>query len=165
MKFTRRAGVSIIEMMVVISLAAVLISLSGVCLHGMYRAHARLDGNLQRRAALDRLALQLRCDAHAAEQATLVDEEAAATIVMIQTTDKTEIRYRSDGSDVVRTVTRGETVVHRDLFRLPGVERMEWTLLDQARPTVNVTVRPTEGLSRDGTAVPLTLRATVGLHE
>jgi type II secretory pathway pseudopilin PulG len=166
-----RHGITLVEMQVVITLMGVLLGLSGVCLHTMYRAQARLDGNIQRRAALDRLELQLRTDAHSAVTARLLDDEAA-TMLVLTAPDGTEIVYRAPQSDVSRTVRAkaaeeagqipGADFVHRDTFRLPGAAGVEWKLSDDAQPVVAMTVLPTDGLARNGTAVPTTIRTAVG---
>jgi type II secretory pathway pseudopilin PulG len=166
-----RHGITLVEMQVVITLMGVLLGLSGVCLHTMYRAQSRLDGNIQRRAALDRLALQLRTDAHTAVAVRLLDDEAATTLVLTAA-DGSEIVYRAPQSDVSRTVRAKaaeeggqaprDDVLHRDTFRLPGAAGVEWKLSGDAQPVVAMTVLPTDGLARNGTAVPTTIRTTVG---
>ena len=166
-----RHGITLVEMQVVITLMGVLLGLSGVCLHTMYRAQTRLEGNIQRRAALDRLALQLRTDAHSAVTARLLDDEAAKALVLAAA-DGTEIVYRAQQSDVSRTVRAkaaeetGQTsradFEHRDTFRLPGAAGVEWKLSEDAQPVVSMTVLPADGLARNGTAVPTTIRTSVG---
>ncbi|MCL4201161.1 MAG: hypothetical protein KJ000_01610 [Pirellulaceae bacterium] len=166
-----RHGITLVEMQVVITLMGVLLGLSGVCLHTMYRAQARLEGNIQRRAALDRLALQLRTDAHSAVAARLLNDNATRMLVLTAP-DDVEIVYRAQQTDVSRTVRAKAAeeaeqspradFLHRDTFRLSGAAGVEWQLSDDAQPVVSMTVLPADGLARNGTAVPTTIRTSVG---
>ena len=163
MKRRRRAGVSIVEMLIVIAITAMLISMTGVCLHGFYRSHARLGGNLERGAAVDRLFLQLRTDAHAAKRAAIVDEASSKSLVLTAP-DGTETHYAGSNGDVSRVVRQGDSIIHRDMFRLPGVEGVEWSLLEDPGSILVLTIQPCKGLSQDGVAIPMTAEAIVGLH-
>jgi type II secretory pathway component PulJ len=163
MKQPRRPAVTLIEMQVVITLMAVLLGLTGVCLHGMVRAHDRLRTNAQRRASLDRFSLQLRTDAHAAIAARLDDDQATKTLVLTAA-DASEIVYRAEASDVSRMVRQGETVRHRDTYRLPGVAGLEWAVSDGDPLRVVVETLPAQGVGRHAAAPPMKIEAAVGLQ-
>jgi type II secretory pathway pseudopilin PulG len=164
MKQPRRPAVTLIEMQVVITLMAVLLGLTGVCLHGMVRAHDRLKTNTQRRASLDRFSLQLRTDAHAANAARLDDDQATRSLVLTAA-DTSEIVYRAEASEVSRTVRQGETVRHRDTFQLPAVASAQWEISDGHPQLVEVKLLSADGLDRRTPAVPITIEAAVGLQD
>jgi type II secretory pathway component PulJ len=163
MKQLRRPAVTLIEMQVVITLMAVLVGLTGVCLHGMVRAQDRLRRNVQRRVSLDRFSLQLRTDAHAANAARLDDDQATRSLVLTAM-DASEIVYRAEASEVSRTVRRGETVQHRDTYQLPGLASVQWELSDDAQLAVVLDSAPAQGVGKYATAPPMRLEAAVGVQ-
>lgn len=162
MKQPRRSAVSLVEMQVVITLMAVLLGLTGVCLHGMVRAQDSLRSNVQRRASLDRFSLQLRADAHAAIGARLDDDQATRTLVFTAA-DGSEIVYRAEASEVSRTVRHGETVRHRDTYQLPGVASVEWELSEGAQLAVVLDSVPARGGGKYA-APPMRIEAAVGVQ-
>jgi hypothetical protein len=163
MKRFRRPAITLIEMQVVITLMAVLLGLTGMCLHSMHRAQARFEGNVQRRAGLDRLSIGLRTDAHAATAARL-QADPAGGILLLTTAEDAEIVYQVEPGQVNRTLRQGEVVLHHDTYRLPGVAGGEWELSDDQPSFLTLELIPTEGLGRHAAAVPMTIRAAVGLH-
>jgi type II secretory pathway component PulJ len=162
MKHANRSGISLVEMQVVISMMAVLLGFTGVCLHGMYRAQARLESNVQRRASLDRLWLRLCADAHSAVAVRLQDDDQTRQSLLLTASDGAEIGYRTGQSEVQRIVRQGEKVLHRDTFRLPGAADVQWQLSEGTQPVISAVVVPGSEPARAGTAVPMTIRATVG---
>jgi hypothetical protein len=163
MKQPRRSAVSLVEMQVVITLMAVLVGLTGVCLHGMVRAHDRLRTNTQRRVSVDRFSLRLRTDAHAAIAARLDDDQATRTLVLTAA-DGSEIVYRAEASEVSRMVRHAETVRHRDTHHLPGVASVEWELSEGAQLAVVLDSGPTQGVEKYATAPPIRIEAAVGVQ-
>lgn len=163
MKQPRRSAVSLVEMQVVITLMAVLVGLTGVCLHSMVRAQDRLRNSAQRRASLDRFSLQLRTDAHAAVAARLDADQATRTLVFTAA-DGSEIVYRAEASEVSRMVRHGETVRHRDTYQLPGVASVEWELSEEAQLVVVLDSVPAQGVGKYATAPPMRIEASVGVQ-
>jgi prepilin-type N-terminal cleavage/methylation domain-containing protein len=115
----RRRGYSLLEVLVVIALLGVLISATGVCLHGVYRVYLQTRDAVAHASAVDRLVLQFRADAHAAVKASVQQGEGDSPpgIVFVDL-DGRETEYRQRELYVVRTVTRDGEVVHQDGFRL-----------------------------------------------
>jgi prepilin-type N-terminal cleavage/methylation domain-containing protein len=159
----RQRGMTLVEMLVVLSLMAVLLGFTGVCMHGMFRAQARLDDNTQRRASLERLGLQLRTDAHAALRARLQDDQDT-TVLVLTTADSREIEYRAEAADVDRTVRQADAVLHRDTFRMPGVAGIEWEVSDVQPQVVSLHVSVAERGGKQATGASLGIESVVGLR-
>lgn len=141
---TRRRGISLIELLAVITTASVILSGLGVCLHGMYRVEQRTRQRVAQRTAWSQAALLLRSDAHSAGQADLAtapDGQPAGGLTLTLG-DGRRVQYGFDGRQLQRTVLRDGQRVHNDAFRLPGLQ-VTWTLRrdgDQTR--VTMTGRP-----------------------
>lgn len=173
-------GVSLVELLAVVTISGALISGTTVCLHGMFRVADRVQDDLQRQANLDRLALRLRADAHAAQQASIepqADEprvpqpesagpaaaDAAPATLVLAGPGARKIVYRYQPGEVLRTVMQGENVQHRDAFLVPGVGQPEWEIQSLPRPIVAMRVLPLKRLSPSSMPAPLTVEAVVGL--
>jgi len=124
---SRRHGVTLIELLVVMTiLSLVWLSITSV-LYSLYRADHRLRDDLQREHALDRCAMRLRLDAHAASSVNLVEQEDGTTELVLASDDERSIHYGEAEQGVYRVVLRAETVLHQDIF-LTGNANSEWTL-------------------------------------
>jgi hypothetical protein len=150
------------------TIATVVVSLAGVCLHGMYRAEQRTRQGMTRRAALTALAARFRADAHDAARAELAPPAATGEgggIVLTLASGPT-IAYRTDGPCVERTAQQDGQTVHHDAFRLPGV-RVAWQLqTDGSRPLASavITHLPEPGVRVDVAVREERLEAAVGLR-
>ena len=131
-----RRGTTQIEMLVIISVCSVVMGASGVLLHGMYRAGKESRLAIEAGAAVARLSLQFRRDAHAAAEAKLLKEanDKAAGLAFRGPFQPT-IEYRQQGRAIVRTAKQGDKVVHLDSFGLPAETEFSWTL-DVGQPSV-----------------------------
>jgi type II secretory pathway component PulJ len=111
----RRGGTTLIEMVAVISITSTLLSLCGVAIARMMRAHAvSTEVHAAERAAW-RLSHDLRADAAVATSAT-VDVEGDA-LTMSLTTDRGVVRYRFAGPRVTRTSSEDNG---REDYRVQG---------------------------------------------
>jgi prepilin-type N-terminal cleavage/methylation domain-containing protein len=115
----KRRGISLIEIMVVITLCGILISATGICLQGVYRLDRQTRNAVAHRSAVDRLSLQFRADAHAAVRAHVepVGGETAPAIVFTEPDGRTT-EYRQQRSSIIRTVTHSGQPAHREGFLL-----------------------------------------------
>lgn len=123
----RHAGFTLIELTVVLTVLS-LIWLSITCvLYTLFRADHRLRNELQSEYAIDRFALRLRLDAHAASSANIMEVATGGNELVLSTVDERAIHYGMSDEGLYRVVREGETVLHRDTF-LTGRATSEWEL-------------------------------------
>jgi hypothetical protein len=108
-----RRGKSLIEALIIISLMSVIIGLAATSLATLFRLRYVMVRDTEQAAALDRLALRLRLDAHEATSA------AADNGYLLKFADGQSIRYSFAAPRVVREVRRDDELVHRDTFLMP----------------------------------------------
>jgi type II secretory pathway component PulJ len=128
-----RRGYSLVEMSVVISMTAVVISTSAVALATMFRIDRQMRQELLASDNLMRLSKQLRADAHQAQTAAIETEEgdeqnAAADRLLLTVGDDRSISYQTVAGRVERLVRRGETVEHRESYRLAENASLVWVV-------------------------------------
>ena len=165
----RRRGFSLVELMIVMTIASVSIGLVGVCLQGLYRAEQRTRQQMTRRAALTQLGLRFRSDAHEAARVELAEQAKPEDTVGLVLTAQAghTVTYHADGGQVERTVQRGGQVVHHDAFRLPGVQ-VAWELQavgDQTLAAAVILHKTEPGVTTGETNYEERLEARVGLHQ
>ena len=123
----RHAGFTLIELTVVLTILS-LIWLSVTCvLYTLFRADHRLRDELQREYAIDRFAVRLRLDAHAASSGNIIEVTTGGRELVLSHGDERAIHYGMSDEGVYRVVREGETVLHRDTF-LTGRATSEWEL-------------------------------------
>lgn len=161
----RSRGTTLVELLVVISVCSVVTSASGVLLHGMYRADKETRLAIATDASVARFSLQLRRDAHAADEASLLTETGGKTAgIMFRGAGQPSIEYRWQGTDVVRTVKESEKTAHRDSFRFAPGTSITWQLPPPGSPLVAVQISrvPRRGVKMD--SLPLQrIEAVIGL--
>jgi prepilin-type N-terminal cleavage/methylation domain-containing protein len=113
----KRAGISLIELMVVISILAALLSFATVLLGLLLRAdHAGHDA-MARQLAITHLSRQLRADAHAATSANVPQDNPGALELTLD--DGRSVSWKSSEGTVSRFDRRGDAVVSREAYVLP----------------------------------------------
>jgi len=141
----RRDGFTLIELTVVLTVLS-LVWLSITCvLYTLYHADHRLRDDLQREHALDRFAMRLRLDAHAASSANLLELAEGGNELVLSTVEERSIHYGMSDEGVYRVVQQGEAVLHRDNF-LTGRATCAWVLQPPDNPKLIVVTLTT----RDG---------------
>jgi hypothetical protein len=108
-------------MIVVVTIAGVLLSLTATLLGSALRVDSQLREQREVQMTLARLATRLRADAHAASRAEILPAKQGAendSGCQLTTGDGRTIRYATQVDGIVREVRSGDEVKHRDLFRL-----------------------------------------------
>lgn len=159
----RVAGYTLIEILVVITIATFLLASLALAIGSLLRAKVRLEDDLQRATQLARLDAQLRSDAH---QAVSVEQPDPATIVFHMQPQR--IEYAVEAARVVRSQRQDETLLHREVFPLATKTTILWTISGEEGSTLSAQVLsatvtyepedPTKGREIDR------LDAAVGLH-
>lgn len=144
----RRAGVTLIELIVVMTvLSVVRLSITTV-LYTLYRADHRLRDDLQCEFAMDRLANRLRLDAHSATSANLLDLAEGGHELVLSIADERNVHYGLSDEGVYRIVRKGAAILHQDVF-LVGHATADWELRSTEDPSLIVlTLTTQEGRSQ-----------------
>ena len=144
----RRTGVTLIELIVVMTvLSVVWLSITTV-LYTLYRADHRLRDDLQCEFAMDRLANRLRLDAHSATSANLLDLAEGGHELVLSIADERNVHYGLSDEGVYRIVRKGAAILHQDVF-LVGHATANWELRSPPDPWVIVlTLTTREGRSQ-----------------
>ncbi len=162
----RRRGTSLVEVMVVITLSGILISATGICLHGLYRVEQDVREATVRRSAIDRLSLQFRIDAHTASEArVLADGTDSKPKLEFSSLNGMTVTYYQQNHQIVRTLRRADAVLHRDAYRIGRKHVASWRVEAGDPPTASVElVRKPPARSEAGHEPSQRIMAVVGLH-
>jgi type II secretory pathway component PulJ len=119
---SRRAGKSLIEMLMLMGILSVIISTVAMMLVALMKTDRQIRRDLEQQTSLARLADKFRADAHAAKSC----EVGAACDLKVP--DGRVIRYAAQERQIAREVRRGNAVEHHDAFLLPANARVEFAL-------------------------------------
>ncbi len=138
----RRRGLTLIEMSVVISMTAVVLSTMAVALHTMFRIDRQVRQELLATDNLMRLSTQLRGDAHQALSAAIDaadggERNAASDRLLLSMGDNRSISFQIVAPRIERLVRRGDAVEHRESYRLAENTSLKW-LVDNEQPLTSV---------------------------
>jgi prepilin-type N-terminal cleavage/methylation domain-containing protein len=161
-----RRGVTLVELVVVVTVMTFLLGLAAMVTHTLFRSQRSIRAEMLWRRSAARLSLKFREDAHAANQAKLTSADGAArpprVTLVFSPEHRVEYRTLAETSQIERVVIRGGAAVGRDTYCLPNGARATLELGEQdARPLLVLTVK-----SGDGTPAvrpALRIEALVGL--
>jgi type II secretory pathway component PulJ len=157
---TRRAGKTLIETLVLITLLAVAVGMSTTSLATLFRIHRLIRADAEQAASLARLATQFRRDAHEAISVS-TDDRCVLTLA-----DGRMIHYVHEAPRIVRQVRRGDAVLHRDRFSLAKSAAVSFEREGDANSSlVRLSIVPRE-IVPPKREIPraATIEAAVGLH-
>jgi hypothetical protein len=171
-----RKGISLVELVVVMSAATVILTISAALLHRVMLAHsaARAFSDVERTSL--RLANAFRSDVHQAVLATMFEPSPAdgPFLRLELSSDKlssgNRLEYRYEQGAILRMALDGERTVAREVFDF-GQEINVAAQKDGPRLlTLSISARPPGATSADGGslspahAVPVRLQVEAALH-
>lgn len=116
----RRSGVSLIEVLVVITILTLMITLTGTTFHLLLRTEKLVSQSFVTERSISQLAVQFRNDVHLFESGAVVsDTEAGASELVLGDANGAKIRYAASRAGLIRVQIDGERVVAREDYRLP----------------------------------------------
>lgn len=121
-----RAGLTLVEMLVVISVAAVMLGMSVCIIHLLLDAEREATRAVRFNTSVARLTQAFRGDIHASRQVEIPALEPGKPTILIATLDHGQIRYELDEHLATRIETAGGRQVHREVFYLPPHSRMRF---------------------------------------
>ena len=155
-------GVTLVEMVIVMTLATLVLMLSTTTLVTMLRMGKQMNDDVAQDLALARLASQWREDVHAATKS------AVAADCVLTMPDERTIRYTFAAPAVTREVSRADTVLHRDAFLLPARARVSFAIKQERSDRLHRLEIRDADLPDRAFAVPVRptiVEAAIGLHE
>jgi prepilin-type N-terminal cleavage/methylation domain-containing protein len=115
-----RAGVSLVELLVVISIAGVIIGVSMLLLHTLLRTERDQTRSVRSSLTLSRLSRMFREDVHSSESIEIINGTVETRDRLTMTSRRgNEISYSADEHVLERVEQAGGAEIHRDLFHLP----------------------------------------------
>jgi prepilin-type N-terminal cleavage/methylation domain-containing protein len=148
---TKRKGFTLVELLVVLSVVAIVLPMAGGTVLFLLRAQSRSAEGLRDAMALTQLSHSFRSDVHAAQRARTPD----AAALVLELSDARTIEYGAASNGVVTRIVRHcENVERREQFRV-GVLDAKFAIVDGGRQAA-ITIRPKIGASTpvNGAATP-----------
>jgi prepilin-type N-terminal cleavage/methylation domain-containing protein len=135
---TKRRGFTLVELLVVISVLAIILPMAGGTVFFLLRAQSRSAEALRDSMAITQLSHTFRSDVHAARAARTPPDAAGC---VLELDDSHSIAYHAEPSGFVsRIVRRAEVIERREQFRI-GAARPTFALSEAGRE-VAVTIAP-----------------------
>lgn len=164
----RHRGFSLVECVVAMGLVVTTFTIAALATGGIQRALARVRADVEIELALERLAIQLRTDAHEAIEADLAasgEPKPPAGTLRLALAGQRRIDYTIVVERIERRVHRGGAVTHRETYRLPESTAAHWELSGEASATVvALKVDPAPaGSARSIASHGVEIQAAVGL--
>jgi hypothetical protein len=131
-RHSSRRGITILEIMVVMTGVAVMLALCAVTIHLLMRlsddGHTRLSASV----SLERLGRQVRQDAHASDTAQL-DQKAAGKTASLRLSlePNHDVLYQPQRREVVRVETQDGKLSRRESYSLPPGSDSRFELRDE----------------------------------
>ena len=145
-----RKGFTLIEVLAVLTVFSVTFGTVMFTLHAMFRANVALRDRIEYGVQIERLASQLRLDAHEATAATTTGAENAdrkGTVLELSFGDRRLIRYVLRPETVERLISVEDVVQHRESYRLRPVLEKGWDIdINRATPLVSVPIKQQPGV-------------------
>ena len=162
----RRRGISMIEMLVLITAVATALGLCAVTIQLLLRLKADGQSHLNAQVGLERLARQLRSDAHVAREAQVEAAPARdgrAPGLRLALEPKRGVVYEPRKQAVLRVESEDGKVVRRELYSLPVARDIAFEIRPEAgRRFVVLVIRKRDAQSGTGSARLLETVAVVG---
>jgi prepilin-type N-terminal cleavage/methylation domain-containing protein len=135
---TKRRGFTLVELLVVISVLAIILPIAGGTVFFLLRAQSQSAEGLRDAMAITQLSHTFRSDVHAAR---IARTPANADGCELELDNSRSIAYRAEPNGFVsRIVRRGEVVERREQFRI-GAAQPKFALSEAGRE-VGVTIAP-----------------------
>jgi prepilin-type N-terminal cleavage/methylation domain-containing protein len=131
----RRRGISLIEMLVVITVGSTLSGIAIFLLYALTINHNSGREQLEYCRTINRLAEQFRCDVHSMQQTSPENKEAVFDLLP-GTTKDAKFRYRCLKDRIDRCELQGEKIVRQESYLLPP--DMESSIKTESRQVATI---------------------------
>ena len=127
----RRPGVSLVELLVVMSMATVILTTSATLIHRIMRVQSKAYAFFDVQRSALRLTSQFRRDVHQATDASIRGEGVEA-LLTLPSAGNQRVQYRLADGNVLRVLSIKGDAVSQEVFSFPA--DTEWTLQKRADP-------------------------------
>jgi hypothetical protein len=165
----QRRGITLIEVLALVTGAAIMLGLCAVTIQLLLRLHADSQAKVSSTLVLERLARQLRDDAHASERASLDTGVAKAkdprpSLTLAPKTSES-IRYVVGDHVVARDETKNGNRIRHESYSLERDQTARFELFDESgHRMVRLLVTREPGTNRAEPPKPLEVVAALGKH-
>jgi len=129
----RRRGITLIEMLVLITAVATALGLCATTIQLLLRLKADAQSRYSANVGLERLARQLRSDAHAAADAHVdAARDGKAPTLRLEFGPKAGVVYEPRKSAVVRVESQNGSVKRREVYSLAAAREVEFEIRPEA---------------------------------
>ncbi len=163
----KRRAFTLIELLAAMAVLSVIFATMLLTLYAMQKTSHGFTDAIAATTQQQRFTIQLRTDAHQAQNATLQpadSDETASTVLEMTFADDEIVEYRLNEDQIERRMRSGATVVHQESYSVSPVLETGWSL-DNTRPTPMLTVHLHQnagnGSGRTPTLIPLTVAAAL----
>ena len=141
----RRSGYALIELLVVLTISAVMLTLSAGMIHLLLKLDRSGRTASEESADLARLARDFRADAHGSTKSGPIEASAGRMVLKVDA-DRT-VEYQVRPRDILRTAREGEKVRRSETYRRPARTTVRLEVDKEGpRPFATVIVdRPPDG--------------------
>lgn len=139
-----RRGHTLVECLITIGLIGATLSIVAVAMNQIRLASQRVGQAATTEIDLERLALQLRTDAHRARSVKQEPaNDATGGTLWFSLDDELSAKYTLRTTHLERRLQRGDEVRHRETYRLPKSFTAEWQVqTDRSSPLVSLKLEP-----------------------
>jgi prepilin-type N-terminal cleavage/methylation domain-containing protein len=145
----KRTGYSLVELLVVLSIASVAFSAVALTLHLLQRVNHQLRNEVPQSEAMMRLTLRFRDDAHGSTQFSIEASPDGSSVGRFRQLDGVEVLYQQQTSVVVRTVLRNSQQVHQERFRCADQAELIWASAGDPPSIVTLVLKRNKGRIKD----------------
>lgn len=161
----RRRGVSLVELLLVMSAAVLILTMSAGLIHRLMHAQSKARSFVDVERTLLRLGTAFRSDVHQASGAVVGDAEASDGIFLrLSLPESQTIEYRCEPGAILRTLRDGSQTASREEFAFPPGIELTIQKEDPRLVVLSLHSRPGELTDDDGLARPSAYAVPVNLH-
>jgi prepilin-type N-terminal cleavage/methylation domain-containing protein len=124
----RPCGYSLVEMLIVVTIASLILTSVAVALHSLFRVDRELRQELVQSIALTRISLALRMDAHEAISATLEPSDGEPQRILLARPQGQTVSYTVEQTRILRQLQQGDQVKHREVYPFPEGTSLTWRI-------------------------------------
>jgi type II secretory pathway component PulJ len=159
---TSRRGVSLIEVLVVITTGTIIVGLVVGMLRSLVVAYRASEGHLVRSEAVGRLSESFRTDVRSAATVEFVEEDGATRLALTGD-DGRRIEFRAAGQAVIRIEHAQGAASRREKFAMPTDSAIRFEIQpDDETTTVILVITRTQARSHGGPSHEFHAVATLG---
>ena len=160
-----RKGISLVELLIVMSAATVILTISAALVHRIMHAHAKARAFINVERISLRLANAFRSDVHQAISATTSDAaQDERAFLRLELPGGQQLEYRREGGTILRILFDGERTASREAFAFPAGIELASRKDGSGLIVLSITSSPGEMPSADGASQPNSYAVPVNLH-